>query len=389
MKTLINDFPEIVRQWHTTKNGENTPENVTFASAKKIWFCCDKGHEWLARVFARTKNGSGCPVCLKRQADATSNLTVLFPLVAAEWHPTKNKGILPENTTPGSAKIFWWQCSKGHEWKTSVTHRTRDGCNCPYCCNQKVDIKNCLATLRPDLLLEWHHSNIIDPCEVGLGSVKRILWKCPKAEDHIWDATIISRAKGGTGCPACSGRKVVKSNCLSTIHPLVASEWHPTKNGRLTPDMVTSQSNKYAWFQCSNNSDHVWRTSICHRGRGSGCPVCSSSEGEKKIKAILEELKIPFKKEFTFKCLRYKGPLRFDFGILKDKKAIALIEYQGKHHYQCIEWFGGDKTFQDVLIKDNIKKSYCEKNNIPLLIIPYWDLKEINKIIQDFTIDLT
>jgi len=32
------------------------------------------------------------------------NLAVKFPEVAAQWHPTKNGDLTPENVTPGSPK---------------------------------------------------------------------------------------------------------------------------------------------------------------------------------------------------------------------------------------------------------------------------------------------
>src|SRR5262249_388119 len=41
------------------------------------------------------------------------------------------------------------------------------------------------------------------------------------------------------GCPYCAGKKVSAENCLLTVNPEVAAEWHPTKNGSLTPADVT------------------------------------------------------------------------------------------------------------------------------------------------------
>ena len=67
--------------------------------------------------------------------------------VLKEWHAEKNKNITPEQITPGSAKRYWWICSQGHEWKTSVVHRTKNQTGCPYCCNQKIEKTNSLAVL--------------------------------------------------------------------------------------------------------------------------------------------------------------------------------------------------------------------------------------------------
>lgn len=54
-------FPEVARQLHS-RNGVDA-KNVSFGSARKMWWRCDKGHEWIASVNARTNVGTGCPHC--------------------------------------------------------------------------------------------------------------------------------------------------------------------------------------------------------------------------------------------------------------------------------------------------------------------------------------
>jgi hypothetical protein len=52
---------------------------VTPRTGKKVWWICENGHEWDARVVNRTR-GSGCPRCAGRYA-ASDNLKVKFPKV--------------------------------------------------------------------------------------------------------------------------------------------------------------------------------------------------------------------------------------------------------------------------------------------------------------------
>jgi hypothetical protein len=59
-------------------------------------------------------------------------LSTVNPGLAAQWHPEKNGDLKPEDVTPNSNKGVWWMCDKGHEWKTSVAHRSR-GHRCPDC----------------------------------------------------------------------------------------------------------------------------------------------------------------------------------------------------------------------------------------------------------------
>lgn len=46
-------------------------------------------------------------------------------------------------------------------------------------------------------------------------------------------------------------------------------QWHPTKNGDLTPKHVTAGSNKKVWWLCENN--HEWEAVINGRGRCLKC----------------------------------------------------------------------------------------------------------------------
>lgn len=107
------------------------------------------------------------------------------------------------------------------------------------------------------------------------GSNKKVWWKCPKGDDHVWQTSVGKRVKGD-GCPICSNRIIVKSNCLESLNPQLASEWHPTKNGELTPRDVSPGSNKKAWWKCPQGSDHEWEAVINSRHKGSGCPICSN-----------------------------------------------------------------------------------------------------------------
>ena len=107
------------------------------------------------------------------------------------------------------------------------------------------------------------------------GSDKRVWWKCPKGDDHEWEATISMRTSRAYGCPICTNKKAALSNCLATINPKLAKEWHPTKNGDLTPFDVTPGSDKKVWWKCPKGDDHEWEALVYSRTTGQGCPVCS------------------------------------------------------------------------------------------------------------------
>ena len=62
--SLVKKYPDIAKEWHYEKNVWLKPQMVTAGSSKKVWWVCEKGHEWETFIYAR-KNGTGCPICYK------------------------------------------------------------------------------------------------------------------------------------------------------------------------------------------------------------------------------------------------------------------------------------------------------------------------------------
>lgn len=127
--------PELAKEWHPTKNGTLLPTQVTIGAGKKVWWLCNKGHEWEATIYSRASSGYVCPYCSGRNAIVGVNdLTVVSPKVAAEWHPDKNFPLLPNQVKSGTNKKVWWKCHKGHEWDANINGRTEPRPQgCPTC----------------------------------------------------------------------------------------------------------------------------------------------------------------------------------------------------------------------------------------------------------------
>ena len=123
--------PELVREWHPTKNTGIKPQDVTPGSGKKIWWICDQSHEWQAAVYSRSR-GSGCPYCNRSQPDSNTGVTVSKSEFKMEWHPTANDGINPSYWTANAPGKVWWICREGHAWQASFKARIK-GKGCPIC----------------------------------------------------------------------------------------------------------------------------------------------------------------------------------------------------------------------------------------------------------------
>ncbi|PGQ87668.1 zinc-ribbon domain-containing protein [Priestia megaterium] len=274
--SLASLYSELAQEWHLVKNDSLTAQDVTPGSGKKVWWQCSKGHEWQAVIKSR-KDGSGCPYCSGRRVHLDNCLETLYPNLAKEWHPSKNKTLTAKDVTSGSDKKIWWQCKNGHEWNTNVYKRTGNGkTGCPYCANQRVWTGNSLYTNNLELSSQWHptKNQKLTPKDVVVGSHKKVWWQCTKG--HEWQAVIKERHKKGRGCPICINQKVHLDNCLATINPTLAQEWHSTKNGTLTADDVVAGSDKKVWWQCKEG--HEWQTKVNSRNRGSSCPICINKQ---------------------------------------------------------------------------------------------------------------
>lgn len=279
--SLRYTHPDLAKQWHREKNGVLRPIDVSAQSNKRVWWKCKRGadHEWQTKVQDRVNNHSGCPFCAGKKACSTNSLAVLFPEIAKEWHPTRNKKLTPHDVTRGSMKRAWWRCSKdpSHEWVTLVFSRGAKKSGCPFCRSLKVCKSNSLATTRPELASQWHpvRNKNLTPDDVTRGSTKKVWWLCPIDPSHEWESAVGNRGSNGRGCPYCTGRQTCSSNSLASLRPDIAKEWHKSKNGSLTAKDVTTGSNKSLWWICSKDKKHQWQAKIITRClSNTGCPHC-------------------------------------------------------------------------------------------------------------------
>ena len=114
---------------------------------------------------------------------------------------------------------------------------------------------------------------------------------------------------------------------------------------------------------------------------------CINSLGEDLIAKLLNENGVVFKKQYSFTDLKSdkNRKLFFDFCIFDDDKIKCLIEFQGRQHFKYDEnWKQTEADFASAKRRDDLKRTYCKRNNIPLLEIPYWDLSKLTyKYLQD------
>ena len=321
-KKYLIDNAELTAEWNWEKNIDADPKHLTVGSHKKVWWKCNKGHEWQAIIKDRN-SGKGCPYCSGRYAVKGENdLKTVNPTLANEWDYEKNNGLTPMDVLPNSNKKVWWKCSNEHKWQASVVNRTK-GNGCPYCAGKKVlSGYNDLQTVNPTLAKEWNYekNNGLTPADVMPNSDKKVWWKC--GQGHEWQVTIGTRNRG-SGCPYCAGKKGLKGyNDLQTINPTLAKEWNHEKNGNLSPENFTASSGKKVWWKCSKG--HEWQATIHNRNKQRGCPICNSERNT----SLPEYAIVYYLKKYGLDVIHSYREKGYELDVFIPSKKIA-IEYDG------------------------------------------------------------
>ena len=172
--------PTLAKEWNYKRNNGLTPADVTPSSHKKVWWKCNKGHEWQATISSRNR-GRGCPCCSGRSViKGVNDLQTVNPTLAKEWNYEKNNGLTPMDVMPNSDKKAWWKCCEGHEWQATINSRS-NGIGCPYCSGRlAIKGENDLETVNPTLAKEWNYekNDGLTPDEVMPNSNKKVWWQC-------------------------------------------------------------------------------------------------------------------------------------------------------------------------------------------------------------------
>ena len=143
---------------------------------------------------------------------------------------------------------------------------------------------------------------------------------------------------------------------------------------------LSIQKHRAHWLcKCDCGNYKIVSSKCLRDGKTKSCG-CILSQGEEEITKILLKYNILFKSQYGV-SIDNKW-YRFDFALLdKFNKPLQLIEFHGIQHYdkEHLHWGKDIKLIQQ---RDSIKEQWAKNNNIPLYIIPYWDLQNIEKILE-------
>ena len=271
----------------------------------------------------------------------------------------------------GQSKKCKLKCPNNHVYE-QIPNDLLQGHKCKKCATEEVvskfrlsydDVKHNLEKWGFTLLSKEYKSNG-DKLEV----------KCNKCGCVFYPS--YGNLQQGTRCPDCYKKEKGKDSLI----PYKKRLEYVRSFGF---DILTPKEeyvNGYQKIKLKCDEGHIYHGRIYDFVAGNRCPICRKSKGEVKISKILDDKHINYIEQYRINDCRLYRPLPFDF-YLPDYN--ILIEFDGKQHY-VIESFGKDlDTFISIKIRDTIKNIYCDKNNLNLIRIPYWEINNIEEILNN------
>jgi hypothetical protein len=261
---------------------------------------------------------------------------------------------------------------KGVQLKTSDKIFNRNSC-CRYC-----GIEKQRAGLRIDT------EKIIDRCtELNLIYVDRVIenkesWVVYQCKNHLdkgnQKVSWYHLKTCVVGCPYCIGRHKTTGEFVEELK-IIDSDII----------IIGEYLGSEIPINCKcNKCGHEWSPISRSLKNGQGCPICSSSKGERKIFDYLQAKNVTFNTQHSFPDCKHVGVLKFDFYL---NELNVCLEYDGIQHFKPIDFASKGYEWADEQLKsskkrDKIKDNYCKNKNIPLIRIPYYNFNEIETILD-------
>ena len=266
---------------------------------------------------------------------------------------------------------FMAQCSYEHEpYETNLNtlHKGRKAMGCPICKSINKSQTNINKVNFNELkeYIEQHNHMLLTKKEDYNGLDTKLIIQCLdcKIIEEITFSAFEKRVNKCLNCKDIERYNEVLNKCNIIGFTLLDKEIKGTK----TPiNMLCDKKHKIS----PSYDSFIGKDCLCYECKG-------LSKGEVKIQNFLLDNDIKFEPHYRGFELLYKKHLEFDIYI---PKLNIVIEFDGIQHFEPQEHFGGLESFKDLKIKDNLKDEFCQRNNIKLIRIPYWDYDNIEEIL--------
>lgn len=270
---LQSQYEDIALEWNYEKN-EIKPSEVSGRSNKKVWWKCSIcGNSYIASIYNRTYNNSGCPKCNLRNKTSFPEQTVFFYI--KQKYPDAINGYREEALNKMELDIYIPSLKIGIEYDGLRWH---SGKNCTKRDNEKYNLCKQLGIklvrieetdeIRNNADLEIHVSPDYN---------EEMFSKLFSELNVILKSSIIPNIEKDRINIIKQYRYDLKNKSLELIYPDIAKEWDYKSNMGLTPSMFSPGSNEKVWWICSLG--HRYSSSIVNRVKlPVACPICTGKQ---------------------------------------------------------------------------------------------------------------
>lgn len=261
-------------------------------------------------------------------------------------------------------KILVKHTKCGQEFEKSPKDMIGKHSGCPYCNGNKNALYN----------EDWVKNNTPAPYTYISGYVgmkQKSLFYCSQCKTEFEQLPSRLINQHIYGCNCCPTRKKTQIQFMQELGENTLNHYE------ILEEYINIDTPiKFKHLDC-NTVFYLSPDKFLHRYKKEYCPICyyKKSKGEILIMNFLKNHNIRYQKEFNFKDL---PRLRFDF-YLPDFN--TCIEFDGKQHFEAIDFFGGEEQWVETQQRDGYKNHYCIEHNIPLYRIPYYDIDNIDYIL--------
>lgn len=397
-----NDRTELIQEWDEEKNSKQriplSANMIAYNSSVSVYWKCDKDHEWMGPVVARTLFGRTCPICNLEMAALPVGtkygcLTIVGDYTVYENEVAKDKirelEKDREDFLNGKRKLFSNVDSVDFydQWIENYKIRKYYKCQCKCGMTQFMDEyhflekkhRYCTDAVNHNFVNQSGDYPAMAECglrskqrEKLLASYKRVFCKnYEKDYTHTFHESLEVLECVNDHYEKLTGwtDKRKKGGGIYTVYKLYRCRCY------LCGKEQTIDSTQFHISPPTEYGIHAYYGYYS----GAYCDCHKISSFQWIVNKILKENNIPYRVEVSFPDLHgwnTSALLRYDFSILNPDGIIkCLLECQGEQHYKPVEMFGGEKQFENQQKNDELKRKYASEHGITLLEIPYKEKK--------------
>lgn len=275
---LATTHPDIAAEWDYELNKGITPYEISYGCGKPYYWICPNGHDsYLKSPNKRTSQNAGCPECRKGRQTSFAEQAVFY--YVRQYYPdaiNRYKEIFDNGM---ELDIFIPSIRLGIEYDGVAYHKKshfdREQKKYLICKQNKIRLirikeqnldeiwGNNLDLADEIFQTEYDGKDILKLEDTIRQVIKKIAWKIPDVNIDRDEMQIRELSAA-----------FFKGKSLADMFPDIAKEWHPTKNGKLTPYNVSYGSDYRAKWICLK-CGHEWKTAVNKRTHEkTGCKKC-------------------------------------------------------------------------------------------------------------------